>query len=219
MTLQLFYHPFSSYCWKVLIPLYHAGTPFEAKLINSGDSATDAEWKRRWPMTKMPLLVDGDRVVPEASIIIEYLDRYHSGPDPMIPADPGTALEVRQLDRFFDNYVHAPMQAIVADRLRPAEARDPTGVEQARAMLDTALGWLDARMADRTWAVSDRFTLADCAAAPPLFYSDWVHPWRERFPNTAAYRARLNSEPAVARCIEDARPFRGFFPGGAPEQD
>lgn len=219
MPIALFYHPFSSYCCKALIPLYRAGTPFDPKLVNSGDGATDAEWKQRWPMTKMPLLVDGDRVVPEASIIIEYLDRHHPGPKPMIPADPETALEVRHLDRFFDNYVHGPMQAIAADRLRPAEARDPTGVDEARAMLDTALGWLDERMANRIWAVGDRFTLADCAAAPPLFYSDWVHPWRERFSNAAAYRARLNAEPALARCIEDARFFRGFFPGGAPDQD
>ena len=219
MALTLFYHPFSSYCWKVLIPLYRAGTPFEAKLVNNGEAADDAEWKARWPMAKMPLLVDGDAQVPEASIIIEYLDRHHPGTERMIPGDPDAALEVRLLDRFFDNYVHAPMQAIVSDRQREPGTQDRAGVAQARAMLDTALGWLDARMANREWAVGDGFSLAECAAAPPLFYSDWVHPWQDRFANVAAYRARLNAEPAMARCIAEARPFRTFFPGGAPDRD
>jgi glutathione S-transferase len=219
MPLALFYHPFSSYCWKALIALYRAGTPFEAKLVNNGDAATDAEWARLWPLKRMPLLVDGDRTVTEASIIIEYLDAHHPSPAPMLPGDPEARLEARELDRFFDNYVHAPTQTIVFNRLRDPEARDEAGVAQAHAMIDTALGWLDARMGGREWAVGNGFTLADCAAAPPLFYSDWVHPWRDRFPNAAAYRARLNATPAMHRCIEDARPYRAHFPGGAPDQD
>ncbi|MBV9842802.1 MAG: glutathione S-transferase family protein [Sphingomonadaceae bacterium] len=219
MALHLFYHPFSSYCWKALIPLYRAGTAFQVRLVNNGDAATDDEWRRLWPLAKMPLLVDDGRVVTEASIIVEYLDRHHPGSSPLIPSDADTALEVRALDRFFDNYIHAPTQAIVGDRLRAPETQDPVGVAQAHDRLETALGWLDAHMDGRAWAVGDAFTLADCAAAPPLFYSDWVHPWRDRFPNAAAYRARLNATPEMSRCIKDARYFREYFPGGAPDQD
>ena len=219
MTLQLFYHPFSSYCWKVLIALYRAGTPFEAKLVNSGDAEADAEWKRLWPLGRMPLLVDGMRVVTESSVIVEYLDAHHPGPSPLLPADPDARLEVREIDRLIDHYIHDPMQKIVGDRLRAEPEHDPAGVAQAHATLDTALAWLDERMATRAWAVGGQFTLADCAAAPPLFYTDWVHPWQSRLPNVAAYRARLNATPEMRRCIEDARPFRGVFPGGAPDQD
>jgi glutathione S-transferase len=219
MALALYYHPFSSYSWKVLIPLYEAGTPFTARTIQ--DPQTTAEWKQRWPIGRFPLLVEeaNGLTLPEASVIIEYLDSHHPGPQPLLPSDPDLRLEVRLLDRFFDNYVHASLQKIVGDRLRTAERRDAQGVEEARAMLDTCYGWLDGRMADREWAVGEGFTLADCAAAPALFYADWVHPIGDAFPNVAAYRARLLARPSVKRAVEDARPFRSFFPGGAPDRD
>jgi glutathione S-transferase len=219
MPLTLYYHPFSSYCWKVLIPLYEAGTPFTPRRIDDPEAA--AEWKRLWPIARFPVLVDesNGRTLPEASIIIEYLDSEYPGPRPLLPADPDLRLEVRLLDRFFDNYVHAPMQKIVFDRLREVGRGDAQGVEEAHAMLDTSYAWLDARMADREYAVGDQFTLADCAAAPALFYADWIHPIGDAFPNIAAYRARLLARPSVKRVVDDARPSRAFFPGGAPDRD
>jgi glutathione S-transferase len=219
MALTLYYHPFSSYSWKVLIPLYEAATPFTARTIEDPQAA--AELKRNWPIGRFPVLVveQGGLTLPEASIIIEYLDSHHPGPQPLLPADADLRLEVRLLDRFFDNYLHASMQKIVADRLRAAERRDSQGVEKAHAMLDTCYDWLDTRMVDRKWAVGEAFTLADCAAAPALFYADWVHPIGGAHPNVAAYRARLLARPSVRRAVDDARPFRGCFPGGAPDRD
>jgi len=219
MALTLYYHPFSSYCWKVLIPLYEAGTRFTARTIEDPQAA--AEWKQRWPIGRFPVLVEAASglVLPESSIIIEYLDSHHPGPQKLLPADADMRLEVRLLDRCFDNYVHASLAKIVSDRLRAAERRDEPGVAEARAMLDTSYGWLDARMADRVWAVGEGFTLADCAAAPALFYVDWVHPIGDRFPNLAAYRARLLARPSVKRVVDEARPFRRLFPGGAPDRD
>jgi len=219
MALTLYYHPFSSYCWKVLIPLYEAGTWFTARTIEDPQAA--AEWKRRWPIGRFPVLVEDSSglVLPESSIIIEYLDSHHPGPQKLLPADPDARLEVRLLDRFFDNYVHASLQKIVSDRLRAAERRDEQSVAEARAMLDSCYGWLDTRMADRSWAVGEGFTLADCAAAPALFYADWVHPIGDGFPSLAAYRARLLARPSVKRVVDEARPFRRVFPGGAPDRD
>lgn len=219
MALTLYYHPFSSYCWKVLIPLYEAGTPFTPRKIDDPEAA--AEWKRLWPIARFPVLVDesSGRTLPEASIIIEYLDSNYPGPRPLVPADPDLRLEVRLHDRFFDNYLHAPMQKIVFDRLREAGRSDAQGVEEAHTMLDTSYAWLDSRMADHEYAVGDNFTLADCAAAPALFYADWVHPIGDAFPNVAAYRARLLARSSVKRVVDDARPSRAFFPGGAPDRD
>lgn len=219
MALTLYYHPFSSYCWKVLIPLYEAGTPFTARTLEDPQAA--AEWKQRWPIARFPVLVEESSglTLPEASVIAEYLDSHHPGPQPLFPADADLRLEVRLLDRFFDNYVHASVQKIVSDRLRAAERRDAQGVEEARSMLDTCYGWLDKRMAHRAWAVGEGFTLADCAAAPALFYADWVHPIGDALPNVAAYRARLLARPSVKRAVDDARPFRPIFPGGAPDRD
>jgi glutathione S-transferase len=218
MALTLYYHPFSSYSWKVLIPLYEAGTPFTARTLEDPQAA--AEWKQCWPIARFPVLVEeaSGLTLPEASIIVEYLDSHHPGPQPLLPPDADLRLEVRLLDRFFDNYVHASLQKIVSDRLRAAERRDAQGVEDAYAMLDTCYGWLDQRMADREWAVGEGFTLADCAAAPALFYADWVHPIGA-LANVAAYRARLLERPSVKRAVDDARPFRPIFPGGAPDRD
>jgi glutathione S-transferase len=213
MTLQLFAHPFSSYCQKVLIALYENAIPFEFRMLGPDQPENQAELHRLWPIGKFPVLRDGDRTV------IEHLQIAHPGPAPMIPADPVAALEVRMLDRIIDNYVMSPQQKTVFDALRPEGQRDPAGLADARAMLDTIYGWLDAHMQGRVWAAGDAFTLADCGAAPALFYADWSHPIPEHFTALKGYRARLIARPSFARCIEEARPYRGFFPLGAPNRD
>ncbi len=218
MTLQLYAHPFSSYCQKVLIPLFENGIPYELKMLAPGHDANAAEHARLWPLQRMPVLVDGDRTVVEATIIVEYLDVHHPGPVPMIPADRAVALDVRMMDRVFDNYVQTPMQKVVFDAIRGADERDPRGVADAHAMLDTAYRWLDGRMAGREWAAG-AFGLADCAAAPALFYADWVHPIGDAFPSVAAYRKRLLARPSFARAVDGGRPYRSFFPLGAPDRD
>lgn len=219
MSLQLFAHPFSSYCQKVLIALYENATPFRLRLLENSEPATLQEFATLWPIRRFPLLLDGDHSVIEASCIIEYLGLHRPGPVKLLPDDPRIALEVRMLDRFFDNYISTPQQKIVFDRIRPEAVRDPHGVNEARAMLDTAYAWLDRRMQDRTWACGDDFSLADCGAAPFLFYADWTHAIGERFPNVLAYRGRLLARPSFARAVDEARPYRGYFPLGAPERD
>jgi glutathione S-transferase len=157
--------------------------------------------------------------VTEASIIIEHLGLHHPGPVAMLPADARAALEVRSMDRFFDNYISTPQQRIVSDALRPQAERDPRGVAEARAMLDTAYGWLDRTMAGREWAAGNAFSLADCGAAPFLFYADWTHRIDTSFPHVIAYRQRLLARASFARAVDEARPYRPFFPLGAPERD
>jgi len=199
-------HPFSSYCQKVTIALYETGTPFEWRKI---EGAADFEaLKRLWPIGLMPALADGAATVVESSIIIE-----HVAPR-LVPS-----LEVRFLDRFFDNYVMTPMQKITGDFLRPEAERDPRGVADAKARLDVSYGWLDDRLKGKPWAAGDSFTMADCAAAPSLFYADWVQPIGDRFPVVRDYRARLLKRPSVVRAVDEARPYRGFFPPGAPDRD
>jgi len=214
---RLYAHPFSSYCQKVLVALYEHGTPFEYRHLEAEGAAE--ELAALWPMRRFPVLVDGDRTILEASCIIEYLEFHYPGPSPLVPADRDVALEVRMLDRFFDNYVSTPQQKIVFDALRPPGDRDPYGVGEARGMLETAYAWLDQRMAGRTWAVNETFTLADCAAAPFLFYADWTHPIDARHVHVHAYRARLLARPSFARAVDDARPYRSYFPLGAPDRD
>lgn len=209
----LFTHPFASYCQKVLIALYENETKFTPRILDqSSDPATFAEFEALWPLKKFPLLLDGGRAIAEATIIIEHLDLYYPGPVRMIPADGKEALDVRFMDRFFDNYIHTPMQTIVFDAIREPADRDAKGVADARSMLDTSYGWLEGRMADREWAAGGGFSLADCAAAPALFYADWVHSIGPDFPNVRAYRERLNARPSFARVIEEARPYRHYFP-------
>ena len=217
MTIELFAHPFSSYCQKAIIAFYENDTPFTLRMLEPGDPALD-ELKRLWPIGKFPLLREGARVVPEATAIIEYLHVHHPGPVRLIPDDPDMGIEVRMMDRFFDNYVATPQQKLVFDLIRPEEARDPTGVGEARAMLDKAYAWLDTRMAEREWAAGE-YSLADISAGPQLFYADWSHPMDGRFPHVAVYRERLMARPAFRRVIEEARPYRSFFPGGAPDRD
>ena len=219
MPMLLYAHPFSSYCQKVLIALYENGTPFEWRLLAPGDEQVAAEHAALWPLRRMPVLVDDGRAVVEASIIIEHLGLEHPGPVRLIPADPRAALAVRMMDRFFDNYVMTPMQRIVLDASRGPVKRDPHGVAGARALLDAAYTWLDGVMAGREWAAHDTFSLADCAAAPALFYADWAHPIGEALAHVRAYRRRLLARPSVARAVDEARPYRPYFPLGAPDRD
>ncbi|HYV56870.1 MAG TPA: glutathione S-transferase family protein [Candidatus Nitrosopolaris sp.] len=217
--MQLYAHPFSSYCQKVLIALYENATPFELRLLAPHDREAAAEHEALWPLKRMPVLVDDGRTVVEASIIIEHLGLHHPGRVRLIPEDPRAALEVRMMDRFFDNYVMTPMQKIVLDSIRTAENRDPQGVADARSTLDTAYRWLDDTMAGHEWAAGDAFSLADCAAAPALFYADWTYPIAKTLSRVHAYRQRLLARPSFARAVDQARPYRPLFPLGAPDRD
>jgi glutathione S-transferase len=217
--MKLYAHPFSSYCQKVLVALYENDTPFELRMLAPGDERIAAEHEALWPFKRMPVLVDDGRTVVESSIIIEYLGLRHPGPVRLVPEDADAALEARKMDRLFDNYVSTPMQKVVFDSLRAAEARDPQGVAEARATLDTAYRWLEDEMAGREWAAGDAFSLADCAAAPALLYADWVHPIDGAFSNVRAYRRRLLARPSFARAVDEARPYRPMFPLGAPDRD
>lgn len=216
-TLKLYAHPFSSYSQKALIALYENGTPFEYRLLGDADAMRELE--ALWPMKRFPVLLDGERTVIEASTVIEYLDLHHPGPVRLLPENAQAALEVRMLDRFFDNYVSTPQQKVVFDRLRPEAARDDYGVAEARRMLDTAYAWLDRWMEGRTWASAETFSLADCAAAPFLFYADWTHPIDAGYANVLAYRRRLLARPSFARAVDEGRPYRPLFPLGAPDRD
>ena len=219
MTPALYAHPFASYCWKVLIALYENDTTFQYRSLATEDPQAALELEALWPLKKFPVLLDDGRPVIESSVIIEYLALRYPGPVRLIPTEPQAALEVRFLDRYFDNYVMNPMSKIVTDHIRPEGSRDAYGVAEARATLDAAYRWLEGAMAGRAWAAGEHFSLADCAAAPALFYADWAHPIGEGFPRVRSYRARLLARPSVARTVDEARPFRRFFPLGAPERD
>ena len=219
-SMQLYYHPFSSYSQKVLIALYENGIPFERQILEGPDSPATRALAAMWPMKRFPVLVEGERVILEASCVIEYLQLHHPGPVRLIPADPDQALEVRMLDRFFDNYVSTPQQKVVFNQLRPEEVRDAYGVQEARDMLQTAYAWLEKHLSDgREWAAGEAFGMADCGAAPFLFYADWTHRIGESFPHVIAYRRRLLARPSVARAVDEARPYRAYFPLGAPDRD
>jgi glutathione S-transferase len=217
--MKLYAHPFSSYCQKVLITLYENDTPFELRMLAPGDERAAAEHQALWPLKRMPVLVDAGRTVVEASIIIEHLDLHHRGRVQLIPEERRAALEVRMMDRFFDNYIMTPMQKIVGDSIRAAKNRDPHGVAEARATLDTAYCWLNDTMDEREWAADGGFSLADCAAAPALFYADWAHPIGAALSGVQAYRRRLLARPSFARAVDEARPYRPLFPLGAPDRD
>jgi glutathione S-transferase len=217
MSLTLYAHPFAAYCWKVLIALYENDTPFSYRMVDN--AAVAAELERLWPLKKFPVLKDGDASVIESSVIIEHLMLRYPGPTRLIPEGTDAALEVRFMDRFFDNYVMTPMQKLVLDSMRADGEHDATGVAEARTLLDSAYGLLEKRIAHRAWAAGDHFTMGDCAAAPALFYADWVHPIGDRFPAVCAYRARLLARPSIARTVDEARPYRKLFPSGAPDRD
>ncbi|HET6610053.1 MAG TPA: glutathione S-transferase family protein [Rhodopila sp.] len=213
--LDLYAHPFSSYSQKAFMAFYEKGVPFELKLLSPENPDIVAERHALWPLDRFPVLRADGKTIVESTIIVEWLDQRHPGAQPLIPKDPDAALEVRTLDRVFDNYVMTPMMTMVFDRLRPEDKRDPYGVAIARENLNKAYGWLNERMVSCTWAAADQFSLADCAGAPALFYADWVHPLGE-YKSLDAYLKRLCDRPSFARCVEDARPSRALFPGGVP---
>jgi glutathione S-transferase len=219
MALQLYFHPFSSYCQKALVAFYENAIPFEPHNLDGPDSPAMRELTRLWPMKRFPVLVDGDRTIIEATCIIEYLGLYQPASVRLIPEDSKAALEARLMDRFFDNYLSTPQQKIVFDSMRPEGEHDPYGVQQAREMLDTSYAWLDKVMQHREWAAGEHFSLADCAAAPFLFYADWTHRIGDAYPNVLAYRRRLLKRPSFARAVDEARPYRSYFPLGAPDRD
>jgi glutathione S-transferase len=217
VTLQLFGHPFSSYTWKVLIPLYADETAFEFRQVPENEE-NYAELKRIWPFGKFPLLLDDGEPVIETTPIIEHLQAHHRGPNEWIP-DGELGRRVRFLDRFFDLYVQGNMQPAVNHALRPEGCGDPYGAELGRKNLQTAYDWLEKELPDSEWAAGVSFTLADCAAAPALFYADWVEEIDEDRQKLKAYRARLLGHPQVSRVVEEARPYRPYFPLGAPDRD
>lgn len=219
MSLALYGHPFSSYTQKVLIALYENATPFEFRLLERDTPEHTAEWLRRWPLRKFPLLLDGERQVVETTIIIEYLQLTQPGPVSLLPSDPMSALDVRFLDRFFDLHVMNAMQLAVDGALTGDLVKRQDGLTAAITKLERAYAWLEGHLAGKTWAAGDDFTLADCAAAPALFYAAWTHPIDECFPMLRDYRARLLTRPSFARAVDEARQYRSYFPLGAPDRD
>jgi glutathione S-transferase len=214
MSLMLHYHPLSSSCWKVLIALYENDTPFTPNLVNLGNASERAALLKLWPIGKFPVLRDDatDRTIPETSIIIEYLDHQYPGRTRFIPADGKQALQTRLRDRFYDLYVHSPMQKIVGDRLRPQGRKDPHGVEEARAQLQSCYGMIDKEVASKTWAMGEAFSLADCAAAPALFYANKLVPFGDTHRHVTAYLDRLQARPSFARVLREAEPYFAMFP-------
>ena len=217
MSLTLYSHPFSSYCQKVLVALWENETPFTYRHLE--EPGAGEELNALWPFGKFPMLVDDGRTIVESSIIIEHLDLHHRGAARLLPDDRDAALEVRFMDRFFDQYVMTAMQKPVSEALKAEGGRKDEAMAEARQALDTAYAWLEERLSGRTWAAGEDFTMADCAAAPSLFYADWVHPIGPGFPGVRAYRSRLLARPSFARAVDEGRPYRAYFPLGAPDRD
>jgi glutathione S-transferase len=217
MSLKLYFHPLSSFCWKALVALYENGTPFTPVAVDpSSETERDALLKL-WPIGKFPVLRDdaNDRTIPETSIIIEYLDEQYPGRTRFIPADAKLALQTRLRDRFYDLYVHLSVQKIVGDRLRPEGSKDPHGVEEAKARIRSCYGMIDKEVAAKTWAMGDAFSIADCAASPALFYANKVVPIGDAHNNVTAYLDRLIARPSFARVIREAEPYFHMFPQDA----
>ena len=213
MSLTLYFHPLSSFCHKVLVALYENGIPFTPHTVDLSDSESSGAFKKIWPIGKFPVLRDGDIAIPESTTIIEYLALHYPGPSKLIPADPEAAFKTREIDRFYDLNLHVNMQKIIGDRLRPVGQNDPHGVDHARDKVETALNIADKEMADKAWAIGGDFTMADCAAAPPLFYCDFaVAPLAGRYDNLAAYLGRLKQRPSYARALKEAEPFLKYVP-------
>lgn len=217
MSLTLYAHPFSSYCQKVLIALWENDVAFTYRHLE--EPGAGEELAALWPLGRFPVLVDGGRTVAESSIIIEYLDLHYPGAVRMLPEDRKAALEVRLIDRFFDNHVMTAMQKPVFEALRAESSRKEEAMAEARRALDIAYAWVEERLSDRTWAAGESFSMADCAAAPSLFYADWVHQIGAAFPKLRAYRSRLLARPSFARAVDEGRPYRPNFPLGAPDRD
>ncbi len=213
MPLTLYFHPFSSYCQKALIALYENQTPFTPKIINLGDPASANELKRVWPLGRFPVLRDEARgeTIPESSMIVEYLAQHYPGPVTLVPDNAELARKVRGLDRFFDLYINDPMSKMVVDNFRPAGKNDPYGVETARNLLLTAYGILEAELGEKTWAAGEAFTMADCAAAPFLFYANLMVPFENR-PRVHAYYNRLAKRPSFMRALTEAQPYNKGVP-------
>lgn len=216
MSLKLYFHPLSSFCQKVLTALYENATPFEPALVDLGEEASRNAFLKIWPIGKFPVLADAARgmLVPESSIIIEYLAQHYPGKVSLVPVGADLAWQTRLEDRFYDLYVDVPMQKIVTNKLRPAGQGDAFGVEHAKGVLQTACSLIEQKMATRTWATGEAFSMADCAAAPALFYANLVMPLGDAHPNTAAYLDRLMKRPSFARVVEEAKPYFAMFPGG-----
>jgi glutathione S-transferase len=217
MSLTLYAHPFAAYGWKVLIALYEYETPFSYRMVEDADGW--AKVASLWPIKRIPVLRDDEATIVESSMIVEYLVHRHPRATPLIPEDHEQGLKVRFMDRFFDNYIMTPMQELVSDRIRADGERDAKGVADARKLLDVAYGWLDNELTHQAWASGGTFSMADCSAAPALFYADWVHPIDDQFPVVRAYRHRVLARPSVARVVDEARPYRKLFPQGAPDRD
>jgi glutathione S-transferase len=217
MSLTLYFHPLSSFCHKVLVALYENDTPFTPRIVDLGDAASSAEMKTLWPLGKFPVLRDEalGRTIPEASIIIEHLVQHYPGKTRLVPADPDLAIATRLRDRFYDLYVNTPIGKIVTDRLRPADRKDPHGVEEARKLLRTACDMIErdtAGMGPKVWAMGDGFTMADCAAAPALFYANLLMPLRDGHKSVAAYLGRLMERPSFGRAVREAQPYLAMMP-------
>lgn len=215
MGIEIYGHPFAAFAWKPLIAAYERDVPFTFRMVDPEHADNSARIAELSPTGQFPALVDGNRTVTQSNAVIEYLDRFGNAP-PMIPADPDRALDARMLADIFDSYIAGPMQKIVGEALRPGDQQDPRRVAEAKTSLETAYAWLSARIG-AGWATGSNFSIADCAAAPALFYADWVH----AIPDGAlkAYRTRLLAHPSVARVVDEARPYRPFFPLGAPNRD
>jgi len=214
MSLKLYFHPLSSFCQKALVALYENDTPFEPHIVDLADVKSSAAFKAIWPIGRFPVLRDeaNDCTVPESSIIIEYLAQHYPGKTQLVPADAELARQMRLQDRFYDLYVNVPMQKVVTDKLRPSGKNDPYGVEAARTLLHTACSMVEQDMATKTWATGDAFTMADCAAAPALFYANMLTPLGDAYPNAAAYLRRLMDRPSFARAIKEAQPYFALVP-------
>jgi glutathione S-transferase len=214
MSLKLHFHPLASYCHKVLIALYENDTPFTPNKVDLANQGERAALLQMWPIGKFPVLRDEARgqTVPESTVIIEYLDRHYAGATRFVSADAERAWQTRLRDRFYDLYVHEPMQKIVGDRLRPEGKKDPYGVEEARARLRTSYGMIEKEIATSRWAVGEEFSLADCAAAPALFFANEVMPLGAEHANVAAYLGRLKLRPSYARALKEAEPYFAMFP-------
>lgn len=217
--IQIYGHPFASFYWKVLIALYERAVPFEFRMVDPEHPENTAAVALLSPTGQFPVLVDGGRTVIESSAIIEYLDLHHGDAPPMVPADPRVAIEARQMDGVFDDYVMTPLARMVGNVLRPEAKRDPHLDGEAKAMLDRSYAWLDRWMTGRAWAANDVFGIADCAAGPALFYAHWGHPIPEALTALRSYRARLLARPSIARVVDEARPWREYFPlkGRSPD--
>lgn len=219
MALILYGHPFSSYTQKALIALYENVTAFEFRCIAPDYPQHLDEWLSLWPMRQFPVLVDDGRMIAETSIIIEHLALAHPGPVQLIAADPAAALDMRFLDRFFDLHVMMPVQRAVGGALTGDEGKRAEWLAHAAEILERSYAWLESHLGGRTWAAGEQFSIADCAAAPALFYADWTHPISGSYPSVNAYRKRLLARPSFARAVDEARPFRTLFPLGAPDRD